>query len=111
MHFTLGQEEFLKSAFGKFAEWDTIAQTNKVQDFEKEIGSCPDYDLLSLDHVHHYSFHWNSELSSFWDSGAEGVFYKKDILNFQQLLERLPAIKSRLAQKIQSKAAEKNLFK
>jgi len=102
MHFTLGQERVISRAFDKFIECDDIAVKNNPQPFEKEIIS----DGLDVG-----SFHWDFGESSFWDSGATGMFDREDVVCFQDILGRLPAIKEKLAQDIRDKESQRALFK
>ena len=116
MHFNLGQEVIVNEVFNKFVEWDAVALKNNAVPFEKEIGRCRDANTLSLDGWHFYSFHWNSGLngssSSLWDSGVlGGIFYRDDVVQFREMLKRLPAFKEKLAEKIRNQEAQQSLFK
>lgn len=121
IEFAIGQEAMINNVFDKYIEWDSIAQTNKSEDFEKVITDYKDLSFYAnypdlaalLNENNSFEFDWKKEFSQslLYDSGHSGVFYKEDIIHFKDLLKELPTLKQKLANDIRNKEAQKDLFK
>lgn len=116
IHFLLGQESIVKQSFEKFIEWNQIATTNKAEPFEKLILQCPDpNNILNYSGLHTFTFRWDLNLyggAAFYDSVSYmGGFDIDSVTRFQELLNKLPDLKTKVLEKIHNREAQKALFK
>jgi len=95
MCFNIGQEELFSGILKKFMDWDEIAATNHVENFEKELARGPvkqqsDSNSYLTGNVCVYNFIWQEGKSSLDVQDPEalhsGYFWKDDIIHFQKLL-------------------------
>jgi len=120
--FVFGEENLIRPIFDKFSEWESIASTNHAEPFQKTIGSY-ETSRIQIDgmagRIHRvFTFEWGTYGASLSHSPTiidppefNTTVFAIDISPFRDLLKSLPDLKEELAQKIQKREAEKNLFK
>lgn len=125
MSFDSGKEDYILKVFEKFLDWENVATTNNAEDFEKEIARRTPNRAWAIYHqemfgdsyaneVVIYTFEWKNKhatLNVQQPDPYTGNFEREDIIHFQSLLKQLPSMKEKLAHAIQSKDAQKDLFK
>ena len=120
MEFEVGQEQLVSNIFEKFIDWESIAETNHTENFEKEFASRPmnqsasDYAKEIYKGFCVYTFSWNNGEATLRVTDTapySGNFQKEDVIHFQVLLKLLPSMKGKLVEAIKSKEVQKDLFK
>ena len=118
--FQLDQTEIIERAFEKYLEWDRVALEKKpAYSVHRLIVKCLDDPNKPSGRTNYIYYNWNlygdgkSELTTDWNYDSIEID-SDDVRQYQKLLNQLPELKKRLADKIRNTPpapTENELFK